>query len=425
MRVRMDYGKNGMEVEIPDANLVGVLRITPAPALPDADAAIRAALQNPIGTGTLAELARGRRNACIVICDITRPVPNRQLLTPLLEILHGAGLSVADITILVATGTHRPNLGAELDALVGPEIAAHYRIVNHDSKNPAEQKNLGTSPNGVPVALNRTYCDADLKLTVGLIEPHFMAGYSGGRKLIMPGIAAFETVQRWHCPRFLESPFATMGIIENNPVHAESLAIAKLVPPDMILDVTLDERNAITGVFAGELEAAWRTGTEFAANHVRTVAPEPADIVITSCAGYPLDATFYQAVKGMVGALPVVKQGGTILIASECAEGIGSPDFTHALLEETQDLEAFVRHIAQPDVFVPEEWQIEELAKAARNAEIICVAGGIPPETLSRCFVTPAADLQAGLALAMQRHGPNARILAIPRGPYVIPALSA
>ena len=425
MRVRMDYGKTGMEVEIPDANLIGVLRITPAPALLDADAAIRAALQTPIGTNPLAELARERRDACIVICDITRPVPNRRLLTPLLDILHGAGLSAADITILVATGTHRPNLGAELDALVGPEIAAAYRIVNHDSKNPAEQKNLGISPNGVPIFLDKTYCDADLKLTVGLIEPHFMAGYSGGRKLIMPGIAAFETVQRWHCPRFLESPFATMGIVQNNPVHAESLAIAKRMPPDMIIDVTLNEQNAITGVFAGELETAWLAGTEFAATHVRAVASEPADIVITSCAGHPLDATFYQAVKGMVGALPVVKPGGTVLIASECAEGIGSPDFTHALLEETQDLEAFVRHISQPDVFVPEEWQIEELAKAARTAHIICVAGGIPPETLSRCFVTPAADLQAGLAQAMQRHGPDARILAIPRGPYVIPALSA
>jgi lactate racemase len=333
-------------------------------------AKVEAALASPIGTPSLAELARGRQDACIVICDITRPVPNRTLLPPVLRTLEDSGIRRDRITILIATGTHRPNLGAELDELVGPDIAATYRVVNHDSKDPAAQRDLGTSPNGVPVRLDKTYCDADLKLTIGLIEPHFMAGYSGGRKLIMPGIAAFETVQRWHCPRFLEHPLATNGMVEGNPVHAESLAIARLVPPDMILDVTLDEANRITGVFAGELEAAWHAGVAFAAQHVRAAAPEPADIVVTSCAGYPLDATFYQAVKGMVGAMPVTRPGGTILITSECGEGIGSADFTRALLE-AGDLEAFVQHISQPDVFVPEEWQVEELAKAARHAEIM------------------------------------------------------
>jgi lactate racemase len=420
MRVRLDYGKTGIEAELPDDNLIGVLGLTPAPPVHDPTEAVENALANPIGMASLAERARGRRDACIVICDITRPVPNRTLLPPVLRTLEAAGIPRARITILIATGTHRPNLGEELDTLVGPDIAAQYRIVNHDCRNPETHRDLGMSPNGVPVRLDRAYCDADLKLTIGLIEPHFMAGYSGGRKLIMPGIAAFETVQRWHCPRFLEHPLATNGSVEGNPVHAESLAIARLVPPDMILDVTLDEQNRITGVFAGELEKAWLTGVEFAARHVRAEAPEPADIVVTSNAGYPLDTTFYQAVKGMVGALPVTKPGGTILIASECAEGIGSPDFARVLLE-TNDLEAFVRHISQPDVFVPEEWEVEELAKAVRHAEIVCVSGGIPADVLSRCFVTPAASIEAGLQLALHRHGPAATILAIPRGPYVIP----
>ncbi|HLK57966.1 MAG TPA: nickel-dependent lactate racemase, partial [Chthonomonadaceae bacterium] len=268
--------------------------------------------------------------------------------------------------------------------------------------------------------LDRTYCDADLKLTVGLIEPHFMAGYSGGRKLIMPGIADFETVQHWHCPRFLESPLATNGVVEGNPVHAESLAIARMMPPDLILDVTLDEANRITGVFAGQLEQAWLAGVAFAARHVRAEAKQVADIVVTTCAGYPLDATFYQAVKGMVGALPVVKPGGTIIIASECAEGVGSPDFAR-ILQETDDLEAFVRHISQPGVFVPEEWEVEELARATRQADILCIAGGIPDEILAHCFVTPAPDVETAVGRALERHGPEATLLAIPRGPYVIP----
>jgi lactate racemase len=420
MRVRLDYGKTGVWAELPDDNLIGVLNLPDSAPLSEPNAAIEHALAHPIGTPALAELAQGRRDACIVICDITRPVPNKVLLPPIIRTMESAGIPPERITILIATGTHRPNWGDELNALIGANLAANYRVVNHDSHDPTMHHDLGVSPNGVPIRLDKTYCDADLKVTVGLIEPHFMAGYSGGRKLIMPGIAAFGTVQRWHCPRFLEHPNATMGIVDGNPVHAESLAIARTVAPDMICDVTLNAQNEITGVFAGELEQAWRTGVDWAARHVRVPCPEPADIVVTSCAGAPLDATFYQTVKGMVGALPIVKPGGSIVIASECPEGIGSPDFTQALME-TDDLEQFVAHISQPDVFVPEEWQVEELARAARHANIYCYAGGIPKETLSRCFVTPIDSIEQGVALAMQKHGKNARIAAIPRGPYVIP----
>jgi nickel-dependent lactate racemase len=420
MRVQFDYGKTGLIAELPDANLMGVLRLTPAPPLASPETAIEAALASPRGTPPLAELARGRRDAVIVLCDITRPVPNKTLLPPILRTLEAAGIPRERITLLIATGTHRPNEGEELYQLIGAEIASRYRVVNHDSHDRAAQRYLGISPNGVPVRLDETYCAADLKITVGLIEPHFMAGYSGGRKLVMPGVADFETVQRWHCPRFLESPLANNGIVEGNPVHAESLAIARMMPPDLILDVTLDESNRITGVFAGELEQAWLAGVDFAARHVRAAAPQEADIVVTSCAGYPLDMTFYQAVKGMVGALPVVKQGGTIILTAECAEGIGSPLFTRTLLE-AGNLEQFVAHISQPDVFLPEEWQVEELAKVARKAEIYCVAGGIPRDRLAECFVHPADSVEEALQAALARHGQNASILAIPRGPYVIP----
>ena len=424
MQVRMDYGKTGLMAELPDANLIGVLGLTPAPALADPLSAIEHALQNPIGTHALAHLAERRKNACIVICDITRPVPNTTLLPPILRVLEQAGLEKDAITILIATGTHRPNWGAELETLVGAEIAGHYHIVNHACKELDTHEYLGQSPNGVPIWLDKTYCQADLRLTVGLIEPHFMAGYSGGRKLVMPGVAAMETTQNWHCPRFLESPLATMGVVDGNPVHEEALAIAGVLRPDMIVDVTLDESNQITGVYAGDLEQAWKVGVEFAAKHVRARASQAADVVVTSCAGYPLDTTFYQAVKGMVGALPVVKPGGTIVIASQCAEGVGSPDFANALLS-ADDLEAFVAHISLPNVFIPEEWEIEELARAARHANIICIADGIPAETLAQCFVTPAASVEEGIRIALERQGEHSTLLAIPRGPYVIPYVGA
>lgn len=423
MRITLDYGKTGLDVDLPDDHLIGVLGLTPAPLLENPEEAVEEALKNPIGAPPLLELAAGRRDACIVVCDVTRPVPNPVLLPPLLRTLEAAGIPASAITILIATGTHRPNLGEEARRLVGAETADRYRIVNHDCKDLSSHRMLGLSPNGVPAWIDRTYCEADLKITVGLIEPHFMAGYSGGRKLIMPGLAAMETVQQWHCPRFLESPYATNGSVDENPVHLESLAIARMTPPDLILDVTLDQTNQITGVFAGELELAWREGVNFAARHVHARTSQPADIVVTTCAGYPLDATFYQAVKGMVGALPAVKPGGTIVIAAECSEGVGSPDFERTLLE-TEDLEAFVRHISQPGVFLPEEWEIEELAKAVRHAEVYCVAGGIPASTLERCFVTPVSSVEEGVRLALKKHGGQAKLLAIPRGPYVIPDCS-
>lgn len=428
MRVRLDYGKDGLDVDLPDANLAGrVLTQRPAPVLADPDTAVRAALASPIGARPLVEIARGRRDACIVVCDITRPVPNRVLLPPLLDALAQASVGRDRVTILVATGTHRPNDAAELDVMLGPEIARTCRVVNHVCTDGDAHRAFGITANGVPVFLDKTYCDADVKITVGLIEPHFMAGYSGGRKLVMPGIAALETVQAWHSPRFLEHPNATMGVVNGNPVHEESLHITQMVRPDLIVDVTLDAQNQITGVFAGALEAAWQAGVTFAASHVRAPVSAPVGIVVTTCAGWPLDATFYQAVKGMVGALPIIKKGGSIVIASECSEGVGGEVFTRTLLE-TDDLFALVDAMQRPGwTYLPDQWEVEELAKAVRNNAVYCVcdARAIPPGTLARLFVTPAASVEQAVAAALAVHGSDATLAVIPKGPYVIPYVAA
>lgn len=423
MRVRLEYGRDGLDVELPDENVAGILRLNTAPPIGHPAAAITRSLANPIGVRPLVELARGKRNACIVVCDITRPVPNLVLLPPILEALDSAGVPLDAITILIATGTHRPNEGEELDAILGPEIARSVRVVNHVCTDPASHVDLGISPNGVPIKLDRNYVEADLKITVGLIEPHFMAGYSGGRKLVMPGLAALETVQAWHSPRFLEHPNATSGVVEGNPVHEEALAIAKLARPDMVVDVTLDEENRITGIFAGDLEAAWMEGVRSVDAQVRATLPESVDVVVTTCAGAPLDATFYQAVKGMVGALPIVKPGGTIIIASSCSEGVGSEHFRRTLLE-TECLDTLMTSMQQPDwEFIPDQWEVEELAKAVKHADVTLVCDGISHETLFQCFVTPAATVEEGVRSALDRYGPKATIAVIPKGPYVIPAV--
>lgn len=425
MRVKLEYGRTGLEVTLPDDRLIGEpLAIRPAPPLADPVAAVEAALAQPIGTPPLAELARGRRSACIVICDITRPVPNELLLRPILRTLETAGIDRQQILILIATGLHRPNLGEELIELVGAEIASTYRIENHHGKELSEHTFLGTTPNGVPAWIDTRYVQADLKITTGLIEPHLMAGYSGGRKVICPGIAALETVKVWHGPRFLEHPNADCGIVAGNPVHEENTRIAQMAGCDLIVNVCLDAERRVTWVGAGDMIRAWEEGVRFVEQVVKAPVPEPVDIVVTSCAGYPLDTTFYQAVKGMTGALPIVKRGGTIILAASLSEGLGSPEFQH-LLADNPDLEQFKQRILGTDYFVMDQWQLEELAKVRSKCRVVMVSQGVPAETLNRCHVETADSVEAAVANCLAEYGPGARIAVIPKGPYVLPAIEA
>ncbi len=422
MRVTLDYGRTGLPVDLPD-HTIGPLAIRPASPLAEPQAAIEAAIRNPVGTKPLREIAQGRKNACILICDITRPVPNRLILPPLLRTLEEQGIARKDILILVATGLHRPNEGTELEEMVGPEIVANYRIENHHGKNLSEHAYLGTTPRGVPVYLDRRYVEADLKITTGLIEPHLMAGYSGGRKVICPGIAALETVRVWHGPAFLEHPKADCGILEGNPVHEENTRIAQMAGCDFIVNVCIDGQRRITWVGAGDMIEAWLEGVRFCEQVVKVTLPEPVDIVVTSSAGYPLDTTWYQAVKGLTGALPIVKQGGTIIMAASLSEGLGSPEFQH-LMRENPDLKAFKQRILGKDYFVMDQWQLEELAKVCERCKVKVVSDGLSPQALRTCFVEPASSVEEAVAASLQEYGPSAKIAVIPKGPYVLPCVA-
>jgi nickel-dependent lactate racemase len=420
MRITLDYGKTGLEVELPDERVVGPLAIRPATPLPDPETAVAQAIATPIGSPPLAQLARGRKNACILVCDITRPVPNKIILPPLLRALEEQGIPRKDILILNATGLHRPNEGAELVELLGADIVRDYRIENHHGKVLEEHDYLGTTANGVPVYLDSRYVRADLKITTGLIEPHLMAGYSGGRKVICPGIAALETVKVWHGPKFLEHPKADCGYLEGNPVHEENTRIAWMAGCDFIVNVCLDGQRRITWVGAGHMEKAWMEGVRFCAQVVRVPVSEPVDVVVTSCAGYPLDTTWYQAVKGLTGALPIVKQGGTIILAASLSEGIGSPEFQR-LLADNPDLRIFKERILGKDYFVMDQWQLEELAKVVERCKVKVVSDGLSAETLRRCHANPAASVEGAVADCLAEYGSAARIAVIPKGPYVLP----
>jgi nickel-dependent lactate racemase len=420
MRVTLDFGRTGLPVELPDDRVVGPLAIRPAPPLTNPAAAVADVLAHPIGSRPLAELARGRQNACILVCDITRPVPNALILPPLLRVLEKQGIARRDILILIATGLHRPNEGAELEEMLGQEVARNYRIENHHGKVLEEHAYLGVTPTGVPVYLDHRYVRADLKITTGLIEPHLMAGYSGGRKVICPGIAGLETVKVWHGPRFLEHPRADCGILEGNPVHEENTRIAKMAGCDFIVNVCLDGQRRVTWVGAGDMEQAWLEGVRFVESVVKVPVPEPLDIVVTSCAGYPLDTTWYQAVKGLTGALPIVKRGGTIILAAGLTEGLGSPEFQR-VMAENPDLALFKKRILGKDYFVMDQWQLEELAKVVERCRVKVVSQGIPPETLRHCYVEPAASVEEAVAECLTAYGPEAKIGVIPKGPYVLP----
>ncbi len=421
MHVTLDYGKTGLAVTLPDAPMIAPpLAIRDAVPLADPAAALEAALANPVGTPPLSELARGKRTACVVVCDITRPVPNALLLPPILRTLEAAGVPRAGITILIATGLHRPNVGDELVELVGADVAANYACVNHHGQVRDEHDYLGTTAAGVPVWIDHRYTRAELKITTGLIEPHLMAGYSGGRKLVCPGIAGLETVKVWHGPQFLEHPNADAGVLEGNPVHEENTRVALLAGCDFIVNVCIDGKRRVTWLGAGDMIEAWQQGVAFCRGVVRAGVPAAADVVVTSCAGYPLDTTFYQAVKGLTGALPIVKRGGTIVLAASLSEGVGGPEF-RGLIADNPDLAAFKRRIMDSDYFVMDQWQLEELCKVVAKCRVKVVTQGLSAETLRQCHVEPAASVESAVAESLAEYGPGATLAVIPKGPYVLP----
>ncbi len=419
MRIKMDYGKTGLMVDLPNEKVIGPLEIKNAIPLANQSQAISDALANPIGSKPLAEIAKGKKTACILICDITRPVPNKVILPQILKTIEEAGVPRSGITILIATGLHRPNEGEELVELVGEDIANNYRVENHHGKETSEHDYLGITPKGVPVYIDSRYIRAELKITTGLIEPHLMAGYSGGRKVICPGIAGIETVKVWHGPKFLEHPNADCGIVEGNPVHEENTYIALMSGCDFIVNVCVDGNRQITWAGAGDMIKAWEAGVSFVRQVVRVPIKEPVDIVLTSCAGYPLDITWYQAVKGLMGALPIIKKGGTIILVASLTEGLGSPEFQQ-VLSENPDIKAFKKRILETDYFVMDQWQLEEFAKVVEKCKVKVYSKGLEHSVLNKCHVTPIESVEQAIAESLQEYGPLARIAVIPKGPYVL-----
>jgi nickel-dependent lactate racemase len=402
MKTHFAFGKNGIDVEIPEGFDCQVVRSRAAQALNNVAGALEAALDHPIHSEPLEKLAAGKRTAAISVCDITRPAPNRITLPPLLKRLHAAGIPKEGVTILIATGLHRAATKEELDIILGAEIAATYRVASHDARDFAAHRSVGTTRRGTPVFVDERFVAADLHITLGFIEPHLMLGFSGGRKLIVPGIAAQETIKVIHSPRFMREPRSTEGSIEGNPLHEELLEAAALARHDFILDVTLTQEREISGVFTGNPVKAHAAGVEFMVSTSLTPLDGLVDAVITSSAGYPLDLTFYQCLKGLTAAQHIVKPGGKMLLLAECAEGIGSPEYAR-LLKAYRGHAEFLKEIESTPVEI-DQWQLEKLALTELKNELL--------------FYTPGAARNEAVAALFSDLVPGARVALLPEGPY-------
>ncbi len=416
MKTHFAFGKNGIEVSIPEGFDCQVVTSRTAKALTDETTALNAALDRPIGSDPLVELATGKRTAAISVCDITRPAPNSVTLPPLLKRLHQAGIPKDGIVILIATGLHRGATKEELDVILGPEIAATYNVANHDARDFAAHRSLGTTRRGTPVYIDERFLEADLHISLGFVEPHLMLGFSGGRKLVVPGLAAQETIKVIHSPLFNREPLVTEGSIAGNPLHAEFLEIAAMARHDFILDVTLTRERQISGVFAGNPVKAHAAAVEFFENSSLESLDGLADAAITSAAGYPLDLTFYQSIKGLTATKHIVKLGGPMLLLGECAEGIGSSEYTRQLREYAGHSE-FLEKIRNAKVDI-DQWQHEKMALTGLDHELLFYTPGAPMEALGSLRGNAFARLDDAIGALVSRLPKGARIALVPEGPY-------
>jgi len=423
MKVELLYGKATIAASVPPGCRETLIRKEPRASLPDPRSAVAGALARPIGAPPLAEHARGKRSACILICDITRPVPNHLFLRPMIEQLLGAGIAAEAITVLIATGLHRPNEGEELARVVGdPWVLDKVRVVNHFARDDAAHVDFGrTKGRGVPIKLDRRFVEADMRIATGLVEPHFMAGYSGGRKVVAPGVAHADTIRTFHSAAFMENPAAASCNLVGNPLHEEQLEIVRMLGDLVALNTVINEQRELVFVSYGEIIASHEAAVHFVEDWIQVRVPRRFKTIVTSAAGFPLDRTYYQTVKGMVAPVDILEPGGTLIIASDCSEGLGSQEFRAAqrrLVELGPD--GFLRSILPKALADIDEWQTEMQLKPMRVGRVRLYSGGLPREDHGLTGVEMVGDLDAAIREAVAIAGDGVAAF-IPEGPYVIP----
>lgn len=419
MKIRLAYGKTDLEIELPDGANMAVVESECLAGLPDQANAVRDALRQPIASPPLKELVKASDRVGIVFSDITRPTPNHVLLPVLLSELD----YVPDEQVILfnSTGTHRSNTRAELRGMLGDEIVDRYRIVQNDASDRDSHVFVGTTATGNHIWIHREFVGCDARILTGCIEPHFFAGFSGGGKAVLPGLALLETVMRNHSAQNLDSPQACWGITNGNPLWEEVCEGAAMVKPTFLLNVTLNRDKLITGVFAGDFEQAHAQGCAFAKEKAMVSVPKPFDIVVTSNSGYPLDLNVYQSVKGMSAAAQVVKQGGSIVIAAACWDGIPDHGDYGKLLREAESLQSLLETIRTQGFQRHDMWQAYIQALICLKADVHLYSHNLSDEQIRGTLLKPCRDVGATVGGLLQKHGPGATICVLPAGPLTIP----
>ncbi len=417
LSLRVAYGETGLTIDLAHDNLTVVEPIY-RPGVPDERRAVVDALRQPIEAPPLRDLVRPSDRVVVVISDITRPVPNRAILPPLLaEIAH---VPDDQITILNGVGLHRPNSPSEFDLMLGPDIARRFRVINHDAHDRRGLVYLGRSRFGGEIWLNRTYVEADVRIVTGFIEPHFFAGFSGGPKGVFPGIAGAETIMHNHCASMIGHPNARWGVTRGNPIHEEQRDGVARAEPHFLLNVATNRDKQITAVFAGHYLRAHEVGCHFVRESAMRAVDRRFPIVITTNSGYPLDLNLYQVVKGIAAAEEIVEPGGAIVVAAECREGVGHGDFARILAmcdtpREILDL------INRPNLHVPDQWQVQILARILTRARVFLYSDSLPPSEVRRAHLEPAKSVEAVVDCLLDEYGREAPICVLPQGPLTIP----
>ena len=417
MRVTLAYGTNGLPVSF--RRPVDVIEPAEGKPLDDPREALRAALRDPIDARPLGEIAASGDQVVIVISDVTRPAPNRAMVGALLgELAH---VPPEQITLLIATGLHRPCTPEEIEGMLGADIASAYAVRNHDAADADACREIGRTSSGRPVAISQAYLDADVRITVGLIEPHFFAGFSGGAKLVLPGVAAAGSIMRNHDAELIGDPMARWGQLAGNPIHQEQREAARLAGCEFALNVTINPARQITGVYAGALEPAHDAGCEALARDVMRGVGEPYDVVVTTNGGFPLDLNLYQAVKGMDAGAQVVRDGGHVVCAAECREGAGHGEFVHMLRDHGSPA-AMLAGIVAPGHHRVDQWQNQIFARVLGRATVHLHADGLDDAAVREAFCEPCPDIAERVE---ELAGSEGRVCVLPRGPETIPYVRA
>jgi nickel-dependent lactate racemase len=423
VRIKLAYGRDGLWIDLPDDASVTVIEPCFVPGLSDEGATILRALRAPRGTPPLREFIRPHDTVAIVFSDLTRPMPNDRVLPPLLEELTAAGVPDEQIVLINALGTHRPQTPSELRQMLGADIVARYAIVQHDASYGDNLVPVATNCAGRPVRVHRAYVEASFRILTGFIEPHMFAGFSGGPKALLPGIADAEAILDNHSPAMIAHPGATWAVTEGNPIWEEMMAVALRTQPGFLLNVTLNQRRQITGVFAGELVAAYTAGITAVQETALQAVSEPFDLVITSNAGYPLDLNLYQAVKGMSAAAQIVKRGGDIIVAAECWDGIPDHGEYKGLLWAADTPKALLERVMAPGFRCQDQWEAQIQAQVQRLARVHVYADGLRDEDLRHALVLPCRAIPETVARIRQEK-PGATIAVLPDGPQTVPYVS-